>query len=117
MKPYYEHNGIQIWHGDCRDILPQLPKVDLVLTDPPYGTGQNPHRDPQARTKLAATKFYGSWEWDRKIEQELLNIVLKAGLMQILWGGATSMPIGCLHRRLGWYGTKTMLVRLLVIAS
>lgn len=39
MKPYYEHNGIQIWHGDCRDILPQLPKVDLVLTDPPYGHG------------------------------------------------------------------------------
>ena len=26
-----------IFLGDCRDILPQLPKVDLVLTDPPYG--------------------------------------------------------------------------------
>ena len=36
MKPYYEHKGITIYHGDCRDILPQLPKVDLVLTDPPY---------------------------------------------------------------------------------
>jgi len=37
MKPYYEHAGITIWHGDCREILPTLPKVDLVLTDPPYG--------------------------------------------------------------------------------
>jgi site-specific DNA-methyltransferase (adenine-specific) len=37
MKPYYEHAGITIYHGDCRDILPSLPKVDLVLTDPPYG--------------------------------------------------------------------------------
>jgi len=37
MKPYYEHGGITIYHGDCREILPQLPKVDLVLTDPPYG--------------------------------------------------------------------------------
>lgn len=37
MKPYYEHAGITIYHGDCREILPQLPKVDLVLTDPPYG--------------------------------------------------------------------------------
>ena len=36
-KPYYEHAGISIYHGDCRDILPLLPKVDLVLTDPPYG--------------------------------------------------------------------------------
>jgi DNA modification methylase len=38
-KPYYEHAGITIYHGDCREILPHLPKVDLVLTDPPYGIG------------------------------------------------------------------------------
>jgi site-specific DNA-methyltransferase (adenine-specific) len=25
--------------GDCRDILPTLPKVDAVVTDPPYGIG------------------------------------------------------------------------------
>lgn len=39
-KPYYEHAGITIYHGDCRDILPQLGPVDLVLTDPPYGVGK-----------------------------------------------------------------------------
>jgi DNA modification methylase len=38
ITPYYEEDGITIYHGDCREILPQLPKVDLVLTDPPYGT-------------------------------------------------------------------------------
>lgn len=36
MKPYYEDSAVQIYLGDCRDILPHLPKVDLVLTDPPY---------------------------------------------------------------------------------
>lgn len=36
MKPYYSEPGITIYHGDCRDILPSLPKVDLVLIDPPY---------------------------------------------------------------------------------
>ncbi|MGB0911033.1 MAG: DNA-methyltransferase [Nitrospirales bacterium] len=36
-KPYYEESGIVIYHGDCKQILPHLPKVDLVLTDPPYG--------------------------------------------------------------------------------
>jgi site-specific DNA-methyltransferase (adenine-specific) len=35
-KPYYDDGDVQIYHGDCRDILPLLPKVDLVLTDPPY---------------------------------------------------------------------------------
>jgi site-specific DNA-methyltransferase (adenine-specific) len=37
MKPYYEHDGITIYHGDCREILPTL-KADVVVTDPPYGT-------------------------------------------------------------------------------
>ena len=37
VKPYFEDKDIQIYLGDCRDILPTLPKVDLVLTDPPYG--------------------------------------------------------------------------------
>ena len=37
MKPYYDHKGITIYHGDCLEIMPQLDPVDLVLTDPPYG--------------------------------------------------------------------------------
>lgn len=38
LKPYYDDgNGIVIYHGDCREILPHLEPVDLVLTDPPYG--------------------------------------------------------------------------------
>lgn len=37
MKPYYSEEGITIYLGDCREILPTLPKVDLVLMDPPYG--------------------------------------------------------------------------------
>ena len=36
MKPYYESDGIVIWNADCREILPTLEPVDLVLTDPPY---------------------------------------------------------------------------------
>ena len=27
----------ELWHGDCLEILPTLPKVDAVITDPPYG--------------------------------------------------------------------------------
>jgi site-specific DNA-methyltransferase (adenine-specific) len=35
--PYFQDEFTTIYNCDCRDILPQLPKVDLVLTDPPYG--------------------------------------------------------------------------------
>jgi site-specific DNA-methyltransferase (adenine-specific) len=40
-EPYYvsEDGRITIYHGDCREILPLLDPVDLVLTDPPYGVG------------------------------------------------------------------------------
>ena len=37
MDPYYQRDGITIYHADCRDILPDLSGIDLVLTDPPYG--------------------------------------------------------------------------------
>ena len=36
MKPYYQDEYATIYHGDCREVLPSLDKVDLVLTDPPY---------------------------------------------------------------------------------
>jgi site-specific DNA-methyltransferase (adenine-specific) len=39
IKPYYEENGITIYHGDCLEILPCLESVDAVITDPPYSSG------------------------------------------------------------------------------
>jgi site-specific DNA-methyltransferase (adenine-specific) len=42
MQPYYDDgHGIVIYHGDCLEILPSLPSVDLVITDPPYNCGKN----------------------------------------------------------------------------
>lgn len=41
MKPYYERGGITIYHGDARDVLPDLPSVDVVVTDPPYSVGRS----------------------------------------------------------------------------
>lgn len=36
MTPYFDRGGVTIYHGDCRDVLPSLDRVGLVLTDPPY---------------------------------------------------------------------------------
>lgn len=44
MKYYYEDKWVTIYHGDCREILPQLDvKVDLVVTSPPFNIGNNQH--------------------------------------------------------------------------
>lgn len=37
--PYYQDDAVTIYHGDCREVMAQMPRggVDLILTDPPYG--------------------------------------------------------------------------------
>ncbi len=37
-KPYYEDSAVQIYHGDCREILPNL-RCHVIVTDPPYNVG------------------------------------------------------------------------------
>ena len=41
--PYYERDGIVLYHGDCLALLPELPSgsVDFIFTDPPYGHNNN----------------------------------------------------------------------------
>ncbi len=41
MNPYFQHNGIQIYHADCLAVMPTIvaESVDFVLTDPPYLVG------------------------------------------------------------------------------
>jgi site-specific DNA-methyltransferase (adenine-specific) len=80
-EPFYQDDkyGITIYHGDCREILPDLPKVDLVLTDPPYGIGiaDNPFR--QKHEKMS---------WDRlPVAEDLLLLVLSKATNSIVWGG------------------------------
>jgi site-specific DNA-methyltransferase (adenine-specific) len=53
MTPYYEEAGIAIYHGDCREILPQLRRVDLVLTDPLYA-----HKHMDGGGFASARAFY-----------------------------------------------------------
>ena len=41
MKPYYEHGGITIYHGDCREVLSDLTcSVVATVTSPPYNIGK-----------------------------------------------------------------------------
>jgi site-specific DNA-methyltransferase (adenine-specific) len=38
VKPYYAEDGITLYHGDCREVLPSLEMLaDLIVADPPYG--------------------------------------------------------------------------------
>jgi site-specific DNA-methyltransferase (adenine-specific)/modification methylase len=71
-----------LYLGDCREILPTLPKVDAVITDPPYGIGYaaNPI---VGKGKSASNPERKAWD-DKTVD---LSPVLKAAEVCIIWGG------------------------------
>jgi site-specific DNA-methyltransferase (adenine-specific) len=87
VKPYYQDSHCTIYHGDCREILPQLEPVDLVLTDPPYGIGFG-----KKHTKWSANRGVVLGNWDTKIPD--VNFVLPFGKVVVIWGGERfNLPI------------------------
>lgn len=99
VKPYYEEKGITIYHGDCREILPSLPKVDLVLTDPPYGIAYD--RNVKHRGSVQNPTVYGD---DTAFDPSFL---FRFGRL-ILWGAncyASRLP-DC-KTWLAWHKTLT----------
>ena len=68
-----------LYLGDCMEVLPTLPKVDAVITDPPYGIGiaANPVRQMHER-----------FDWDAATPDEsVLSAVIQAGAVAVVWGG------------------------------
>jgi DNA modification methylase len=51
--PYYDDGQCVIYHGDCREILPELDEqADLIVTDPPYGIGYQSNRRSEQHKKI-----------------------------------------------------------------
>ena len=87
MTPYYECPGVQIYHGDSRELLPYMAPAGLVLTDPPYGIGEAAGKNA-SRGELAPARDYGVSDWDdHPIDDDLMEAVVAAGRRACVWGG------------------------------
>lgn len=75
-------DGITLYQGDCREILPTLGKVDAVVTDPPYGLADRWN----GGTWGAAPMYADAKRWDRAIDQDLFAAVVGGGRQAIIWG-------------------------------
>ena len=72
----------ELWHGDCREVLPLLAACDLLLTDPPYGIGINKSH------RLSTSRGHGGESWDDKpVPHWLMLMMQEQAAASIVWGG------------------------------
>ena len=97
VEPYYNQDGITIYNADCKDVLPLLGTFGLLLTDPPYGIGENRKKQKGRGGPVAfggkrgvniPPKDYGENDWDQNPPPKLLldsaRVICKTS---VLWGG------------------------------
>ena len=94
MKPYYQDNAVTIYHGDCREIMPSLPKVDLVLTDPPYGMNY------ESNYYVGANPF-GRITGDEKWPRDVITLLVARARVGVLAFGPSDMQPPP-HSRIVW---------------
>lgn len=88
MTPYYEQDGIRIFHGKAEDVLPSLVGIGAVLTDPPYGIGAGNRSDGGVGSIASGSKFYGRQKWDLKpASLSVIAAVLALRVPTVIWGG------------------------------
>ena len=78
-----------LYCGDCMDILPTLPKVDAVITDPPYGINANKQTLGKGKKD-----FVRGGDWDDSAPE--LALCVGAGTLLCFWGGnyfADQLPV------------------------
>ena len=61
MKPYYEKDGITIYHGDVFDVIDEVESFDALITDPPYSSGGMFRSDRVTRS--TAQKYTDNSPW------------------------------------------------------
>jgi DNA modification methylase len=76
--------GATLYLGDCLEILPVLPKVDAVITDPPYGI--NHARDRNSQKDGWVDYPDNGWDKERPSRAHF-EAMLQVSKDQIIWGG------------------------------
>lgn len=72
-----------LYLGDCMEVLPTLPKVDAVITDPPYGIGMD-----GGNVGYKGFNDFEKLDWDKTAPADsVIAAVIEAGSKAILWGG------------------------------
>lgn len=76
----------ELWHGDCREVLPLLPRFAAVVTDPPYGLGDLLNWNPGNGSRWQKN-YTQSGEWDRETVVDGVEVAIFKADKAVVWGG------------------------------
>ena len=84
MTPYYQDAWVTIYHGDCREVLPRLGEIGVIVADPPYGISLETAYRMRGRGRLAQCVDYPEVTGDDKPFDPAF--VLALDVPTVLWG-------------------------------
>lgn len=88
-----------LYLGDCREILPLLPKVDAVVTDPPYSISLSGSSGSFTRLNNKGTRALSFFDGDTDWPTMTANVV--ASLVLSIASRPPSVYCWCGHRQFG----------------
>ena len=76
-----------LYHADCINLFEEIGKVDIVITDPPYGINIASNGKVMSDCRAIATDF-GPQKWDQqKIDKKYIDQILSISINQVIFGG------------------------------
>lgn len=107
LKPYYQADGVTLYHGDCKEILPQLRLEKshvAIVSDPPWGINANVDY-----TRFNVKVYNGSFSNGKLLPSSKFETIQQDSepfdpvdwfsyQHVALWGGhcfSNKLPIGC----------------------
>ena len=91
VTPYYDQDGITLYHGDCRDVLPTIRGTfSAVITDPPYAI---PTQVAQTRSTTRNVGDLSVAEAGMEVMFRAVDRVLQTGGRYFVFCDGTSYPV------------------------
>jgi site-specific DNA-methyltransferase (adenine-specific) len=94
-RPYYQDDLVTLYHGDCLEVIPHLPSVALLLTDPPYSLSvSSEHEKKRGKGTRRLDFFRGDTDWSAMTAAVVERVAAGAAL-------ARAAYVWCGHRQFG----------------